>query len=434
MNRLVRISSMALMVAICVGVSLCSNCLSQTLTGTENPVPLWPDNVATMSEADFTALLTKLQPLVPKELAGKPYSIQPGEEPGTYLVKWGSDSMVWKPQPWMEANYAKLGPYYYLQWTRKGMPYRWDVPIEDRAKMPAREFPARTIAYVYYMSGAKNGWDQWDQKIYLPDGSLRSETKFLEFYASPLFGKGMEYFTPSEIADVTRLYMWEAVEPEELRGQGGITTEYKDENRVPEDLLYLPTVRKTRRLAGAVAQQYFPGGLFRYEDVTFNTALAQLDYKIIGFKLFDPPADLRGYRPNDYPDVKRIGDAGDVVAILETTPKPGVSWWYAKRITYCGLMALIQGQDQAFDANGTRIRQSDDMPKTGSALHMGSPDGPPAPDWWTSWGAESIQEFSTGFAQDSWETVGGFNAPASGSMFSEDTLARQPMTLNEWMQ
>jgi hypothetical protein len=227
MNRLVRISSMALMVAVCVGVSLCSNCLSQTLTGTENPIPLWPDNVATMSGADFTALLTKLQPLVPKELAGKPYSIQPGEEPGTYLVKWGSDSMVWKPQPWMEANYAKLGPYYYLQWTRKGMPYRWDVPIEDRAKMPAREFPARTIAYVYYMSGAKNGWDQWDQKIYLPDGSLRSETKFLEFYASPLFGKGMEYFTPSEIADVTRLYMWEAVEPEELRGQGGITTEYK---------------------------------------------------------------------------------------------------------------------------------------------------------------------------------------------------------------
>ena len=46
------------------------------------------------------------------------------------------------------------------------------------------------------------------------DGSLRPETKFLEFYASPLFGKGMEYFTPSEMADVTRLYMWEAAEPE----------------------------------------------------------------------------------------------------------------------------------------------------------------------------------------------------------------------------
>ncbi len=80
MNRLVRISSIALMVAICVGVSVCSICLAQTLTGTENPTPLWPDNVATMSGADFTALLTKLQPLVPKELAGKPYSIQPGED------------------------------------------------------------------------------------------------------------------------------------------------------------------------------------------------------------------------------------------------------------------------------------------------------------------------------------------------------------------
>jgi len=399
-----------------------------------NPTPLWPDNVATMPDADFSKLITKLQPLVPKAIAGQPYSIKPGDAPGTYAVTWGSQSMVWKPQPWMESNYARLGPYYYLQWTRPGLPYRWEVPIEQREKIPARDWPARSLAFVYYMAGAKNGWDQWEQKIYLPDGGLRTETKFFEFYASPLFGKGMEYYKAGAANDVTRLYMWEAFSPEELRGQGGITTEFADPNRVPEDLLYLPTVRRTRRLAGAVAQQYFPGGLFRYEDVTFNTALPQLDYKVTGFKLFDPPVDLRGYRPNDYPDVKRVGDAGDVVAVLEVTPKPGVSWWYSKRITYCGLMALMQAQDQEFDANGTRIRQSDDMPKTGSVLHMGSADGPPAPDWWTSWGAESIQEFNTGFSQDAWEVVGGYDAEAPASMFTEETLARQPMSLSEWLR
>jgi hypothetical protein len=442
MKALGRTLFIVLTIATCVGATYWSVCLAQTAedtatmaypVGNENPTPLWPDNVATMPEPEFTALLATLQPVVPKVIAGQPYSIKPGDKPGTYDVKWGNESMVWTPQPWMEANYARLGPYYYLQWTRKNMPFRWDVPIEERDKIPARELPARTLAFVYYMAGAKNGWDQWEQKIYSPDGSLRTETKILEFYATPLFGKGMDYYTPAEAADATRLYMWEAMSPEELRGQGGVTIEYKDPKRVPEDLLYLPTVRRTRRLAGAVAQQYFPGGLFRYEDVTFNTALPQLDYKVIGFKLFDPPADLRGYRPTDYPEVKRIGDAGDVVAILQVTPKPGVSWWYAKRITYCGLMAMVESQDQEFDANGVKIRQADDMPKTGSVLHMGGPEGPPAPDWWTSWGAQSISEYSTGFAQDAWEATGGYDADTSASMFSENTLARQPMSLSEWL-
>src|ERR1700683_4864873 len=72
-----------------------------------NPTPLWPDNVATMPDADFSKLITKLQPLVPKAIAGQPYSIKPGDAPGTYAVTWGSQSMVWKPQPWMESNYAR---------------------------------------------------------------------------------------------------------------------------------------------------------------------------------------------------------------------------------------------------------------------------------------------------------------------------------------
>jgi hypothetical protein len=227
--------------------------------------------------------------------------------------------------------------------------------------------------------------------------------------------------------------MWEAFAPEELRGEGGITREYRDPSRVPEDLLYLPTVRKVRRLAGAVAQQYFPGTIFRYEDVTFNTALPQLNYKLVGFKLSDP-GNLLGYAPNAFPEAKRIGDAGDVSAVIEITPKPGVSWWYARRVFSCGLMEMVLSGDQAFDASGRLIRTSSGTQlMTGSVLHMGGPDGPPAPDWWTSWGAESIQELTTGYEQDAWELVAGFNAPAPASMFTDATLERQPMTLNEWL-
>ena len=122
---------------------------------------------------------------------------------------------------------------------------------------------------------------------------------------------------------------------------------------IPEDLLYLPTVRRTRRLAGAVAKQYFPGSIYRYEDVSYSGALPQLDYKITGFKLFDPSEKTRGYNTEGYPDtVKRVSGAGDVVAIMEVTPKPGVSWWYAKRIEYLGLLTMATLYTEEYNANG----------------------------------------------------------------------------------
>ena len=46
----------------------------------------------------------------PKMIAGKPYSITPGSEAGTYNVKWGDQSMVWKPNPYMEDKYKQMGP------------------------------------------------------------------------------------------------------------------------------------------------------------------------------------------------------------------------------------------------------------------------------------------------------------------------------------
>ena len=420
-------------VAACV--ALLASALFAVTPADHNPAALWPDNVASLSNEDLKALVRKLQPLVPTVIAGKPYSITAGETPGTYAVKWGNESMLWKPEPWMEPAYAKLGPYYYLQWLRKGLPYRWELPLDQRTRLTGPDYMSRCLAFTYYMADADNGWDQWEQKIYLPDGKLRTESKFFEAYGTPLFGRGLQYYSESEAKKVNRLYAWEAFAPEELRGEGGITTEYRDPNVIPEDLLYLPTVRKTRRLAGAVAQQYFPGTIFRYEDVTFNTALPQLNYKVVGFKLFDASqAKLHGYRADAYPEAKRIGDDGDVSVLVEITPKPGVSWWYARRVVSCGLMELALSQDQVFDAGGRLIRQSGQQVMTGSVLHMGSPDGPPAPDWWTTWGAESVEEFSTGFEQDAWVQTGGYNAPAPASWFTVDTLARQPMTLSQWIQ
>ena len=31
-------------------------------------------------------------------ILGKPYTITPGDEPGTFVCKWGDETVVWKPK------------------------------------------------------------------------------------------------------------------------------------------------------------------------------------------------------------------------------------------------------------------------------------------------------------------------------------------------
>ncbi|WP_423961330.1 DUF1329 domain-containing protein [Candidatus Binatus sp.] len=378
-------------------------------------------------------------PPVPKVIAGKPYSVTKGESPGTWVVKWGDQSMLWKTQPWMEEREQKLGPAFLAQWTTPGLPMPFEVPIEKRDKIPATEWNDRSLTYSYYAPYYNNGWDWAPFSVLLPDGSVRTSGFDMEFYVGYANGLGKEYLSDSEIAanNLKRKYLWELVAPEELRGEGGVTTVFMDPTLVPEDTLYLPTVRRTRRLAGAIAKQYFPGTIYRYEDVSYTQALPQLDYKVIGFKLFDPPETLRGFNNQGAPaTVKRVSGAGDVVAIIQVTPKPGVSWWYAKRLEYAGLMGMCMYYSEEFDANGKQIRYFTHLPETGANpnLHMGSPTGPNnAPVWWTDWGVAIIVDLEGGFVQDGYVSVGGFDAKTSPNIFSETTLAAQPMTLVDWL-
>lgn len=374
-------------------------------------------------------------PELPKVIAGKPYSVTPGKVAGTFDVKWGDESMTWKPEPWMLPRYARLGPRYYAQWIRPGMPRPFEVPVAQRDKIPAPELIDRCLGDSYFPPYVDNGWDSFTGRVFLPDGSLRTETKAFEFYTSLELGKGREYTSASQANKVKRLYLWQSTEPEELRAEGGITTIFNDLSLEAEDTLYLPTVRKMRRLAGAVAKQYFPGTILRYEDDEYTFPLPELNYRVIGTKLFNPAETLRGYGPKDYADApKRIGDAGDVDIVIEITPKPGVSWWYAKRLYYCGMLTMFQSYSEEYDANGKQIRYLTHLPMTGSVYHMGGPSGPPAPDWYVLWGSASAVELTSGFVQDSWTDNGGFDAKVSPSIFSADTLLRQSLMLSEWLQ
>jgi hypothetical protein len=46
----------------------------------------------------------------------------------------------------------------------------------------------------------------------------------------------------------------------------------------------------------------------------------------------------------------------------------------------------------------------------------------------------SVQDFDTGFTSDAYVTVGGFDADLPRAVFSDNTLYREPKTLEEWLR
>lgn len=374
-------------------------------------------------------------PPPPKMIAGKPYTITPGEVAGTYNVQWGDQKMVWKPKEYMDPKYKKMGPAYYSLWTQPGMPLPWDVPLDKRPEISGADFVTRCYGTFVFAPYATNYWDELNIKLYTPDGNLRSTTDMMEAVTDNTLGKGAQYLNSSDKETVSRKYVWEFINPPEVRGEGGVTTTLIDKSKPPQDTLYLPSVQKVRRLAGAVSKQYFPGLIYRYEDVSHVNALPDLDYKVVGFELFDASPDKSmSYKPDHLAEVKRIDGSGDVAVKIEITPKPGVSWWYKKRTYYCGVQTMAFIYDYTEDANGKVLRKFAKPIVAGSSLHMGGPSGPPAPDWYLGWGLVAVEDLDTGYTSDVYPVNGGWNASFPTSMFTDTTQYREPKSLLDWVK
>lgn len=367
---------------------------------------------------------------VPATISGKPYRITPGDKPGTYVVTWGDDSMTWEPRAYMEDPLREQGPAYYAQWTRPGMEFPYELSMAAREQLAAEDLMDRCVAYTYYGPYHKGGSDRWNNLVMRPDGSARQTQHFIELWQSYVGDKNQEFLTAEERPSVSRKYMWIAEEPEEVRGQGGVTTDYYARDRRPSDTLYLPTVRKVRRLTGAVSKQFFPGTILRYEDVSHVRALPDLDYKVAGYELFKADTSVHGFGPTDYTDVKRSDGGGQVAVILEITPKPGTSWWYARRRLYCGLENMAYLYSEEFDQNRELIRKVARGSITGYSAKLA--DGSPAPPWYTMWGALFVRDFQSGFRGDMWASEVQFNPAWPTDIFNTETLKRQPHQVRFW--
>lgn len=107
--------------------------------------------------------------------------------------------------------------------------------------------------------------------------------------------------------------------PATLQGTGFITFDYQGENREDDRWLYLPSLRRQRRISAADRGAYFLGTDFSYEDIKERTRLSLDDYD---FRRLDRPADEHRVWIEARPRSSRIAQElgySRIEAIVDTT-------------------------------------------------------------------------------------------------------------------
>jgi hypothetical protein len=132
-----------------------------------------------------------------------------------------------------------------------------------------------------------------------------------------------------------------------------------------------------------------------------------------------------GMASNVEPQVKGIDGAGDVAVVFEITPKPGTSWWYAKRKLWCGLQTQAFVRSEEYDDKGQKQRNFFRRVRTGLDAKGGQ-------EWYVYWGALFVQDLKSGFRGDMWASEMDFNPGFPTTIFSTENLLREPRQLGWW--
>jgi outer membrane lipoprotein-sorting protein len=89
--------------------------------------------------------------------------------------------------------------------------------------------------------------------------------------------------------------------PSNIKGTAFMSYDYDDTSKEDDQWLYLPALRKTRRISAANRGDYFLGTDFTYEDIKLGTKMSKADYK--------------------YKTIKKETIDGHACILVEGTPK-----------------------------------------------------------------------------------------------------------------
>jgi hypothetical protein len=370
-----------------------------------------------------------------KTLLGKEYRIERiAAQKGAYQVSWGQETMKWEPKPYYEEELNQQGPMFYVDYSeqmKKLFPY--NVPLEEREKFSGFEVQNSGAFFGPFTTGALDLEDQFEAHLYSPTGTRRDKTGF-EYNKWFLEGRTRTVWDPNDTSGKPyRKYIFVFRSPKDLAKVGFLQIQYQGKKE-DDNLLYVPTVRKVRRLATANRQDVAGGMVIRQEQNALMTPIH--NYKMTGSQLMrfpetDPTFGFEGTEDQGtpVPEYKRADGLGEPCWVYETTPFRE-DWWFARQLTYVGIFSMTQWRQDSFDANG-RLTQRMMWFQEHSPLGEASRPVPQTSrKTFLSWGGAPVKDYTTGFLTIFYPSQRTVNPDLPDGMYNTNSLLEEPKVID----
>ncbi len=335
-------------------------------------------------------------------ILGKPYSVTPGDEPGTFVCKWGDEEALWKPKPWHPSDYLDVGPNIYMRWAQEGLPYPWENTLKEREAFDGRELHDRSYTALYFNEFGQNYITDWNIDLSSPDGTERNKTLHEWMLAYRINTDGLP---KGLIGKVRARYMFTFVAPNDFRGLGISTTIYYGE-KFNDEFLYTPAARRVRRLPQAARQDIIPGAIARWEDFPQVKPFPDIQYNIVGSELYaGRPDNEFGHRVGEDRThgekvnwgIDGVCEPSQVIEIVPDSP----DYWYAKQRRVIGIMTGSSWYEEIFNSKGEITRTRSNRRSVAHSDPRLQNANEELEDWQLIWGGEHFYEPLSGFSM-SW--------------------------------
>lgn len=288
-----------------------------------------------------------------KMIGGKEWRVEPIAGTKNFKVTWGDETVTWTPKPWQPKELQEKGPRYYYE-SFADTPYPpINISMDERAKQDGYEV-MRSWTLVEDGSTYLDWKGGFCFDIISAGGGVRTRCgiEWKKAYVRPEHKAVYDSTDPPMLNK--RFIVLTA--PRTVRGVGFVTYVYDDPVKEQDNWLYLPSVRKVRRLATASKQDYFAGTPLRNEDLP-QTSPYNHNYKVVRTALFaDPGPEVWGFGNTGWEHKEQMLEGiGCPHFVVEVTPKEK-DYWFARKTTWVNMFHYGISLEQAYDEKGDPIR------------------------------------------------------------------------------
>ncbi|MGE0521322.1 MAG: outer membrane lipoprotein-sorting protein [Candidatus Binatia bacterium] len=184
--------------------------------------------------------------------------------------------------------------------------------------------------------------------------------------------------------------------PRTVRGVGFVTNVYDDANKEQDNWLYLPSVRKVRRLATASKQDYFAGTPIRNEDLP-QVSPYNHNNQVIKVALFaDPGPEYFGFGNSGWERKEEFLDGiGCPHWVVEVTPKER-PYWFDKKESWVNMFIYGVSHERAYDEKGEIVRVMNYAHRPADLIDPSYPRG------YLIWNTAGAHDLRTGYRSVFW--------------------------------